>query len=136
MMIDNYSFPVKRDSLLLYPDHAVRPFYSSSILKRLYEEFPGISICLYNPFFGLIPVEISDIYPASHNVFVKNFDEYGSTDYTEFLNLINSFLKNHAFKSIYIVSNKFMNGLIPHLRIPESSEVKIEDFDNFKIKLR
>jgi 7-cyano-7-deazaguanine tRNA-ribosyltransferase len=136
MLINNYSFPAKRNSLLLYPDHAVRPFYSSSILKRLYEEFPDTSICLYNPFFGLIPVEISDIYPASHNVFVKNFDEYRSTDYTEFLNLLNSFLKNHTFKSIYIVSNKFMNGLIPHLRTLESTEVKIEDFESFKVKLR
>ena len=71
MLLNNYNFPSKKSCLLLYPDQGTRPFYSSSILRKLYEEFPDSSICLYNPFFGLIPVEISDIYPASHNIFIK-----------------------------------------------------------------
>lgn len=132
-LINNYRSPTSYDSLVLYPDQGIRPFYSSSILQKLSVLYPTASICLYNPFFGLIPVEISDIYPASHNIFIKNFDEYNSKDYPEFLNLFDSFLKNHKFKSIYIIANKFMKGLIPYIKTAEQTEVKIEDFNGFKL---
>jgi 7-cyano-7-deazaguanine tRNA-ribosyltransferase len=135
MLINNYSSPANTDSLLLYPDQGIRPFYSSSLLKKLSISYPNTSICLYNPFFGLIPAEISDIYPASHNIFVKNFDKYDSRDYPEFLNLVDSFLKkNDNFKSIHIVANKFMKGLIPHIKTAEKTEVKVEDFRGFNLK--
>ena len=29
-----------------------------------------------------------------------------------------------------------MNGLIPYIKTPETAEVKIEDFANFKLKFR
>ena len=135
MLINNYRSPPNTDSLLLYPDQGIRPFYSSSILKKLSNSYPDASICLYNPFFGLIPVEISDIYPASHNIFVKNFDEYSPRDYPQFLKLINSFLKkNDKFRSIHIIANKFMKGLIPYIKTVEETEVKIEDFRGFNLK--
>jgi 7-cyano-7-deazaguanine tRNA-ribosyltransferase len=134
MLIDNYRSPSDNDSLLLYPDQGIRPFYSSSVLKKLSISFPNTSICLYNPFFGLIPVEISDIYPASHNIIVKSFDEYDSKDYPEFLKLIHSFLKkNNKFRSIHIIANKFMKELIPQIKIADETEVKIEDFSGLRI---
>ena len=135
MLVNNYRSPSNNNFLLLYPDQGIRPFYSSAVLKKLSTSFPNTSICLYNPFFGLIPVEISDIYPASHNIIVKNFDEYDSKDYPEFLNLVHSFLrKNHKFKSIHIIADKFMKGLIPHIKIAEETEVKIEDFSGLRLK--
>jgi 7-cyano-7-deazaguanine tRNA-ribosyltransferase len=105
------------------------------VLKKLSISFPNTSICLYNPFFGLIPVEISDIYPASHNIIVKSFDEYDSKDYPEFLNLIHLFLKkNHKFRYIHIIVNKFMKSLLPYINIAGETEIKIEDFSGFRLK--
>jgi 7-cyano-7-deazaguanine tRNA-ribosyltransferase len=132
MLIENYKSP-NNNVLLLYPDQGIRPFYSSSILRKLSSAFPDASICLYNAFFGLIPVEISDIYPTSHNIFTKNFDEYDPKSYTEFLKLLNSFLKNNAFKSIHIIANKFIKKLLPIIELPKETEVVIEDFIGYKL---
>jgi 7-cyano-7-deazaguanine tRNA-ribosyltransferase len=32
------------------------------------KRFPDAQICSYSPFLGIIPAEISDVFPASHNV--------------------------------------------------------------------
>lgn len=140
-LINNYN-PSNTDILLLYPDQGIRPFYSSSVFQKLTKLHAdaadtttanGACICLYNPFFGLIPVEISDIYPASHNVFTKNVNEYGSKNYGEFLKLLNSFLNNNKFKSIHIIANDFMKDLISDIKIPEGTEIRIEDFFSYKL---
>jgi 7-cyano-7-deazaguanine tRNA-ribosyltransferase len=132
MLINNYKSP-NNNILLLYPDQGIRPFYSSSVLRKLSSTFPDASICLYNPFFGLIQVEISDIYPTSHNIFTKHFDEYDPKSYTEFLKLLNSFLKNNTFKSIHIIANRFIKKLLPIIELPKETEVIIEDFIGYKL---
>ena len=78
MLINNYK-PIFNDILLLYPDPGTRPFYLSNVFKSLIDKHSSSSVlCLYNPFFGLIPVEISDIYPASHNVFSTHAIDFES----------------------------------------------------------
>lgn len=127
MLINNYK-PVNSDVLLLYPDQGLRPFYLSPILQNLAKKYNSATICLYTPFFGLIPVELSDIYPASHNVFSTQSTNYASTDYDEFIKLINSFLKINEFEVVHIVANSFIKQLIPMIKFSEKTDLKVEDF--------
>ena len=112
-----------------------RPFYLSNVFKNLIDKHSSSSmLCLYNPFFGLIPVEISDIYPASHNVFSKHASDFESEDFDEFIKLFNSFLKNNHFKTVHIIADSFMKKLLPFINFAGETKIKIEDFiDNNKI---
>ena len=85
-------------------------------------------ICLYNPYFGLIPVEVSDVYPASHNIFSKHSNDFEPGDYSEFINLFNSFVKNNCFKTIHIIADSFMKRMLPLLEFPHDVELKVEDY--------
>jgi 7-cyano-7-deazaguanine tRNA-ribosyltransferase len=127
MLINNYK-SLYNDSILLYPDQGIRPFYLSSVFKNIIDKYSLSLVCLYNPFFGLIPVEISDIYPASHNVFSKHSTDFEPEDYGEFIKLFNSFLKSNHFKTAYIIADPFMKKLLPALDFPGHMELKIEDF--------
>ena len=127
MLIDNYR-SLYNDVLLLYPDRGTRPFYLSSAFKNLIDKYSLSLVCLYNPFFGLIPVEISDIYPASHNVFSKHSTGFEPKDCGEFIKLFNSFVENNHFKTAYIIADPFMKKMLPSLKFPEDTELKIEDF--------
>jgi 7-cyano-7-deazaguanine tRNA-ribosyltransferase len=128
MLINNYK-PFFNDVLLLYPDPGTRPFYLSNVFKSLIDKHSSSSVlCLYNTFFGLIPVEISDIYPASHNIFSTHASDFESQDFDEFIKLLNSFLKNNHFKTVYIIADSFMKKLLPHIRFTNETEIKIEDF--------
>ncbi len=132
MLLHNYK-PFYNDVLLLYPDQGIRPFYLSNTFKNLIDKYSSSLLCLYNPFFGLIPAEISDIYPASHNVFSKHSGDFEARDYDEFIKLFNSFLKSNHFKTVYIFTDTFMKKLLPFLDFPKDIELKIEDFiDTFK----
>ncbi len=127
MLINNYK-SFYSDILLLYPDQSIRPFYLSSIFKNLIDKYSPSLVCLYNPFFGLIPVEISDVYPASHNVFSNHSSDFEAGDYGEFIILFNSFLKNNHFKTVYIIADSFMKKMLSFLQLPDETELKIEDF--------
>ncbi len=127
MLINNYR-SLYNDAILLYPDQGIRPFYLSSVFKNIIDKYSLSLVCLYNPFFGLIPVEISDIYPASHNVFSKHSTDFEPEDYGEFIKLLNSFLKSNHFKTAYIIADPFMKKLLPALDFPEHMELEIEDF--------
>jgi 7-cyano-7-deazaguanine tRNA-ribosyltransferase len=130
MLLNNYK-SFYSDILLLYPDQSIRPFYLSSIFKNLIDKYSPSLVCLYNPFFGLIPVEISDVYPASHNVFSNHSSDFEVGDYGEFIKLFNSFLKNNHFKTIYIIADSFMKKMLSFLQLPDETELKIEDFVDF-----
>jgi 7-cyano-7-deazaguanine tRNA-ribosyltransferase len=132
MLINNYK-PFNNDILLLYPDRGIRPFYLSSIFKNLIDKYSPSVVCLYNPFFGLIPVELSDTYPASHNVFSKHVIIFDAGNYDESIDLFNSFINNNYFKTVYIVADYFMKKLLPFIKFSHDSKIKIEDFiDNYK----
>ncbi|MDQ4073465.1 MAG: hypothetical protein M3162_04075, partial [Thermoproteota archaeon] len=106
----------------------IRPFYQSTVFKGLYDRYPSSLICLYNPLFGLIPAEISDIYPASHNVFSKHYDHYEPGDYDEFIKLLYRFIEINNFNTICIIANSFMKKLIPKLKFSTEIEIKTEEF--------
>ncbi len=95
-------FKSKKKSLILLKEPQTKPGYLSHdyfALKRKYKEIDSFEICYYNPQLGLIPNEISDIFPAAHHETARlNFDP---KEFTEFEKTWIKFFKNNKFSEIY-----------------------------------
>ncbi|MBA4462756.1 MAG: tRNA guanosine(15) transglycosylase TgtA [Nitrosopumilaceae archaeon] len=95
-------FKSKKKSLILLKEPQTKPGYLSHdyfTLKKKYKEIDSFEICYYNPQLGLIPNEISDIFPAAHHETARlNFDP---KEFTEFEKTWIKFFKNNKFSEIY-----------------------------------
>jgi 7-cyano-7-deazaguanine tRNA-ribosyltransferase len=84
----------------LCPEDTIHPFYSTTNYRDIVKRFPDAQICSYNPFIGVIPAEISDIYPAAHNLCTKSC--YKLEDYPTFIESLKSFAQR--FEEIAVIS--------------------------------
>jgi len=96
-------FRTKKNILVITRDPNVKPVFTSYEYKRLRRKFKdpdSVQFCNYNPFLGIIPIEISDVFPASHYVMVrKKFEVEEFPTFTQ--NWIEFFMKN-KFKTVYL----------------------------------
>lgn len=109
-----YNFRSKnKDKLILHPETKVHPFYCTKEYRRLVKEFDNAQICSYNPFLGVIPSEICDIYPASHNVTLQSvLPGYETEDYTTFVKSLTNFVTVNHFEEIIIIADSFMHRIL------------------------
>ena len=59
-----------------------------------------------NPFLGIIPLEISDMYPASH--YVMSRIRYNQNEFSEFTKTWRTFFVNNNFKIVYTANDEFL----------------------------
>jgi 7-cyano-7-deazaguanine tRNA-ribosyltransferase len=111
----------------------MHPFYSTQIFRQLTETFPDAQICSYNPFLGIIPSEISDIYPASHNLMSRL--DYKPDDFPSFIESMKSFLLQNRFGIITIVADKFMKKVAAQLIDHDKQDYQEQDDNNIKYML-
>ena len=113
-MVSNFRSPkYKRKRLVLYPELDIHPFYSSTTFVNLTKKFPDAQICTYSPFLGIIPVEISDIFPAAHNLIPrKTLTNSQAKDYPTFIDSLNRFLIENGFEEVMIVEDHFILEVI------------------------
>jgi 7-cyano-7-deazaguanine tRNA-ribosyltransferase len=79
------------------------------LLKR----FKNAQICTYNPFLGVIPSEICDIYPASHNLTPRSlYSEYLIEAYPTFIESLTKFTTVNHFEEIIIIADSFMHKIL------------------------
>src|SRR5918994_390787 len=97
--------------LVLHPDSSVHPFYATRDFKKLAKKFPEAQICTYNRFLGIIPSEISDIFPAAHNLSAK-LTTYQANNYNTFVESLREFLTTNEFEEIVILADQFMKNII------------------------
>jgi 7-cyano-7-deazaguanine tRNA-ribosyltransferase len=120
-------FRTGKSTLVLVPDGGVRPFYLSdeyAKLKRKFaEEIESVQFCQYNPFLGIIPLELSDMYPAAH--YLASNSKRRNDDFPEFFKTWTIFLKKNKFKKIYSTNDEFL------IYCAKLSKIKIKFF-NFK----
>jgi 7-cyano-7-deazaguanine tRNA-ribosyltransferase len=122
------SFSTNKKKIILYPDTQVSPFYSSHEYHKLYKKFSDFQICAYNPFIGIIPAEISDIYPAAHNLIAKKkFNLHDAKDYPTFVGSFEKILTHDYFDEIIIIADEFMQGIIHETNI-EHKNLKIIEY--------
>lgn len=95
-------FKSKKKSLILVKEPQIKPGYLSHdyfALKRKFKEIDSFQICYYNPQLGLIPNEISDIFPAAHHETARlNFDP---KEFSEFEKTWIKFFENNKFSEVY-----------------------------------
>ena len=102
-------FKTNKKTLVIIPDGGIRPFYQSREYNKLKKKFSSklddTQFCQYNPFLGIIPVELSDVYPAAH--YVVSETGFNPEEFPEFAKTWKLFLKHNKFKNIYAVNDEF-----------------------------
>ena len=95
-------FKTKKKKLLITKESTTKPGYLSQqylSLKKKIKEFNTFQVCQYNPHMGLIPIEISDIFPAAHHE--SSRINYEPKEFTEFQKTWEDFFKKNKFSEIY-----------------------------------
>lgn len=92
----------KKRLLVLCPEGEIHPFYSTRLYAQAARRFPGAQICSCSPFLGVIPAEISDVFPAAHNVAVRR--GHRPEDYPTFVESLRSFVARNGFEEIVVVA--------------------------------
>lgn len=97
------SFRSAKQKLIIMPESVARPAYLSGEYKKLASTFgEGLrefQVCQYSPHLGIIPVEISDVFPAAHHeTAITGFEP---RDYEIFADVLYAFLGNNKFTEIH-----------------------------------
>ncbi len=91
----------KKKKLIVCPEDEVHPLYSTTTYKNIVKKFPDAQICSYSPFLGIIPAEISDIFPASHNLATRSGHKL--EDYPTFIESLKAFAEK--FEKIVVIAH-------------------------------
>jgi 7-cyano-7-deazaguanine tRNA-ribosyltransferase len=94
------TFQSSKKKLILSPEDRHHPFYSTRSYKDIVKKFPDAQVCSYSPFLGIIPAEISDVFPASHNLAPRS--GYRLEDYPTFIESLKEFAGR--FEEIAIIA--------------------------------
>jgi|FaiFalFF_MnMetaG_3_1042247.scaffolds.fasta_scaffold01130_8 7-cyano-7-deazaguanine tRNA-ribosyltransferase len=105
-VIDNYT--PRSDILVLLKEPEEHPFYASREYRSVKALNINVSIAYYNPFIGVVPEELSDMYPSSHMLAVKN------VKYRDFPTLIDSIVEfiGDRFRSVIIEADDELRTLL------------------------
>ena len=98
------AFQSKKKKLVLCPEQQVHPFYSTRTYREIVKRFPDAQVCSYSPFLGIIPAEISDVFPASHNLATRS--GHRPDNYPTFIESLKEFAGR--FEEVAIVADDFM----------------------------
>ena len=109
------NFKTDKKELVILPDSADKPFYLSGDYSRARKKYKteNVQFCQYNPYLGLIPLEISDLYPAAH--YVMSNTKSNPEMFTEFAKTWKTFFENNRFTRVYIEKSDFLK----HYKIPK-----------------
>lgn len=118
-------FKTKKNTLVIIPDGGTRPFYLSNeynkLKKKYKKDIEKIQFCQYNPFLGIIPLELSDMFPAAH--YVASDIDHNMNDFSEFTKTWNLFFKHNKFKNVYAANTEFLR------HYSKMSKIKIKFFN-------
>ena len=119
---------------MIIKESRTKPGYLSQeykLLKKKVKDFETFQVCQHNPHLGLIPIEISDIFPAAHHENSRiNYDpkEFPTFEKTWKESLVkNKFLEIH-----YDKDNEFLKYFVKML--PKEIKKKNQVKNNLKNK--
>lgn len=144
-LIKRYSPPVEKDVLILIPSiNMEKPYHKSPIIKKIIRyidkvlniDHIRVHICVYDLPFGVIPLEIDDIYPVSqHETAIEatyNGNLRKNTVY-QIVKFINKFKKN--YKYYLIVTSNILNE--KHIDfIEKTCKIKVKVVKSYNDLLR
>ncbi len=107
-------FRSKKKKLIITKESSTKPGYLSrqyiGLGKKL-KDFDSFQICQYNPILGLIPIEISDIFPTAHHETARvNFEP---NEFPTFEKTWSDFFTNNKFLEVYYdKEDKFLKQFV------------------------
>ena len=120
-------FKSKKKKIIIIKESSSKPGYLSqqyTRLKKKLKDFESFQICQYNPILGLIPIEISDIFPAAHHETSRI--DFKPEEFPTFEKTWNDFFSNNKFSEIsYDKENKFLKYFVKTL----PKEIKKKSFE-------
>ena len=119
-------FKSKKKKLIITKESSSKPGYLSheySGLKKKIKDFESFQVCQYNPLLGLIPIEISDIFPAAHHETSRI--DFKPNKFPVFEKTWNEFFANNKFSEIHFdKEDKFLKYFVKSL----PKEIKKKSF--------
>ena len=119
-------FKSKKKKVLITKEYSTKPGYLSRQyigLKKKLKDFESFQICQYNPVLGLIPIEISDIFPAAHHETSRI--DFEPKEFPMFEKTWNDFISNNKFSEIhYDKEDEFLKYFVKSL----PKEIKKKSF--------
>ena len=111
-------FRSKKDTIVITQESSTKPGYLSfeyaALRKKLEEDSDSLQICQYSPHLGLIPIEISDIFPAAHHETARV--DWDPKEFSVFEETWNSFFANNRFAKVYYdKEDKFLKYFVGRL---------------------
>lgn len=107
-------FKSKKKILAITRESNTKPGYLSQNyinLKKRLKKFDEVQICQYSPHLGIIPIEISDIYPAAHHENVRT--EFEPGEFTLFSETWKKFFETNDFAEIhYDKTDEFLKHFV------------------------
>ena len=121
-------FKTKKKIVQIMPEAGTRPFYMSREYKDAQDNSAAdtnhIQFCQYSPVLGIIPVELSDVYPAAHYESARTIlDPAPDPDaYPEFAKVWDAFFAGNKFAEIrYDKKDKFLGHFARYLKVKKTN---------------
>ncbi len=119
-------FKSKKKKVIITKESNTKPGYLSHQyvgLKRKLKDFESFQICQYNPIIGIIPIEISDIFPAAHHETSRI--SFEPKEFPSFEDTWKKFFENNKFSEIhYDKDDQFLKHFVKIL----PKEIKKKSF--------
>ncbi len=113
MVLQNVA--VHKDALVLLREPDEHPFYMSRMYNELMKLLSdqNVQLAYYSPFLGVVPEEVSDIFPAAHHVSTRR--KFAANEFPTFGYTLASYIKKNGFKRVIIVSDEFVKEFLPQI---------------------
>lgn len=113
MVLQNVT--VHKDTLVLLQEPAEHPFYTSNMYNQMMKALcdQNVQLAYYSPFLGVVPEEISDIFPAAHHVSARR--KFDANEFPTFGYALTSYIKKNGFKRVIIVADEFMKEFLQQI---------------------
>ena len=95
-------FRTRKSIVAITPESHTKPGYMSREYRELYRrsrESDDVQFCQYSPILGIIPIEISDVYPAAHHEQARVRVDPAAC--TEFAKTWDAFFDNNEFAEVW-----------------------------------
>jgi len=110
MVLQNIT--VHKGTLVLLQEPDEHPLYVSNQYNQIRKTLNGydVQLAYYSPFLGIVPEEVSDIFPAAHHVSTRT--KFDPNDFPTFSDALISYIKKNCFKRVIIVADEFMQDFL------------------------
>jgi 7-cyano-7-deazaguanine tRNA-ribosyltransferase len=133
---ERYVKPELAETLLLMPQNQTKPFHKSREYKQIAklinenkENLGKVHVCFYTAPFGVVPIELDEVYPLSQHETVLPFDK----EMVEYVaNQVADYISRTDYQKVFLMNdseNWSKTVLNACRKISKQKNIKLESFD-------